>query len=336
MKLRLKKSPQQQTVSRVITAPVARTQVSRTPAPKINRSFSNGDVEVEHTEFLADIRGSTAFQVNAIPVNPGLASSFPWLSRMASMYESYQIKALRYEYRTETSTNAVGSVMGAVDYDASDPPPLYKEQLANYRGYQRSAPWNNFTQKSLPEDLNKRKSYYVRSGALSANQDIKLYDVGNFFLATGLQADNSVIGELYVHYKIKLMTPQLTNPAVGNALSGRWTFSTTAAATANGSDAPLTASGTCLSATPAVITAIAPYDCLVTWVGRGNGPFTLVTTGSTCTIDTPQYASTTGAASLSIYTAQLSFRPGQTFVTTPSVDCTTAGITVGQFNSSVL
>jgi hypothetical protein len=331
-----KKKAPQQSATRVINAPVAKTQVSRTPAPRINRSFPNGDVEVEHTEFLGDISGSVAFAVNAFAINPGLYTSFPWLYQMAQLYESYRFSKLRFEFRTEAATSSTGSVMGVVDYDPSDPAPTSKVQMATYRGYRRSAPWNNFVQESIAEDLNKRKSYFVRNGAVAANQDIQLFDVGNFFLATERQADTTVVGELYVHYKVRFMTPQLSNPGLGSALSSRYSWQTsqgTSVITISGSKAPLVCTVPGGNPGSLALTANAPYNGLVCWVGRGDGPMSLTTTGTTATFDTLQVGSTTGTAQVTCANVQVSFQPGQMLVLTPTVACTNAGISVGQFDS---
>jgi hypothetical protein len=63
---------------------------------------------------------------------------------------------------------------------------------------------------SLPEDLHKQKTYFVRQGAQPANTDIKLYDVGNFVVATqGVSPASATCGELYVEYDVTLHTPVL-------------------------------------------------------------------------------------------------------------------------------
>jgi len=338
-KMTIKPKIKQQNAARnsvVVSAPVAKTQVTRTPAPKIHRSSMNGDVVVEHEEFLADISGSTAFTNNVFPVNPGLYQSFPWLSQMARLFESYKFESLEYQFKTEAATTAIGSVMAAIDYDASDAPPVSKQQLATYRGYARSSPWNNFNQRSLKEDLSKRKTYYVRTAGLTANQDPQLFDTGLFIISTERQADTSVVGELYVKYRVRLMTPQLSNPALGSALSYRSSFTTTTATTMAGSNAPLTSSGNCSAATPMVLTASAPYNGLVVWVGRGDGPVTFDFSPSTATVQNVQSSTTTGAATLQQWSAQVAFLPGQTLSLACSAACTAAGYQVGQFDVATL
>ena len=206
------------------SAPVATTKIIRTQAPKIDRSTKNGDIVIRHREFVADIPGSVTFSVNTFSVNPGLTLLFPWLSLQAPQYESYRVVKIDFEFQTMSSTATPGTVMAAIDYDPSDPAPTTKTQMAAYRHFVRSAPWQGFVHTSLKVDLNKRSSYFVRTGPLGAGQDVKLYDVGNFYIATVGQTDTTVVGELYVTYEIKLMTPQLGNVGTGTTKSSAITF----------------------------------------------------------------------------------------------------------------
>jgi hypothetical protein len=58
--------------------------------------------------------------------------------------------------------------------------------------------------------LAQQNAYFVRSGALAANNDIKLYDVGNLFACSqNIATGGSTLGEIYVDYVVVLMTPQV-------------------------------------------------------------------------------------------------------------------------------
>lgn len=325
------KSPGQN-LSKMVKAPVAMTRVVRSSGPIIKRSQRNGDVTVTHREYLRDINGSVAYAVNTIAINPGLQVSFPWLSSMAVLFESYVFDKLEFEFQTEAPTSATGTVMAAVDYDAGDPAPISKLQLATYRRYVRSAPWNSFVQSSMAEDIHKRKSYYVRNGTLPANRDIVLYDVGNLYLATERQADTSVVGELYVSYTVRLMTPQLNDPAVGSALSSRYAWVGATVTTNAGSKAPLIPSGD--SASNFTLTATAAYAGLLALTGvAGAGLTGYSTSGSTCLV---QGAQQTATATQITYTAQVNFLPGQVFSAVPNVPQTQGNIQVGQYDTPTI
>lgn len=320
----------------VVRAPVAQSRIKTTPAPRVERSKNNGDIVVCHREFIGDIPGSVDFAVNAFGVNPGLSSTFPWLSQQASQYESYRFRRLNFDFQTMSSTATPGTVMAAVDYDPADSAPVSKTQLAAYRKFVRSAPWQDFANRSLKEDLTKRKSYFVRRGTLTAGQDIQLYDTGNLFLATQGQADAAAVGELYVEYEVELMTPQLGNIATGNSLSSSitWASSVSPGVLAIGSNAPLVPSN---GTTTFDLTATAPYNGLVNvrLVSSSAAETGATTAGSTCTIE--QYFDGMDNTTTVIASFQVAFLPGQILKIKPVVGTIVSDVTmVGQFNTPML
>jgi len=179
-------------------------------APMIQQSRDS--CRVVHREFIANVTGTTAFAIaagNTFAVNPGLAASFPWLSGIAQNWEAYRFRKLRLCYYTRTGSNVPGSVIMAHDPDASDAAPVSEQIMTTYKAVEEDAPWKDICldvpQVNLHE-MNVRK--FVRSTALSANQDIKLYDAGSFFVGT---VDGTAVswGKLWVKYDIDLYTPQL-------------------------------------------------------------------------------------------------------------------------------
>lgn len=165
---------------------------------------------ITHKEYIADITGSSDFFTSSFSLNPGIAAVFPWLSNIAVNYESYVFKRLEFMFETSVATTTPGTVMLAVDYDATDAAPLTKQALMSYAQAQRSSPWQACSYNCRSGDLTKfAKERYVRSGDTTG--DIKTYDVGNLFLSTqGTPA--TVLGELYVAYTIELRTPQTHTP----------------------------------------------------------------------------------------------------------------------------
>lgn len=320
----------------IVRAPVAQSRIKTTPAPRVERSKNNGDVVIRHREFIGDIPGSVAFAVNTYPVNPGLSSTFPWLSQQASQYESYRFLRLNFEFQTMSSTATPGTVMAAVDYDPADSAPVSKTQLAAYRKFVRSAPWQDFGNHSLKEDLSKRKSYFIRRGTLTANQDVQLYDTGNLFLATQGQADNSAVGELYVDYEVQLMTPQLGDIATGSSLSSQFTWASAVSpgVISIGSNAPLIPSN---GGTTFDITATAPYNGLVNvrLVSTSGAETGATTAGSTCTIE--QYFDGMDSTTTVLASFQVAFLPGQVLKIKPVVGTIVSDVTmIGQFNTPML
>jgi hypothetical protein len=202
-----------------LSAPTGRGLVNRSGKPRVNYS-NNGDVIISNKALLMDVSGSTPFSVFPLAINPGLPSFELWLSKIAANYESYKFLSLEFFYEPEAATSATGSIILAIDYDAGDSAPTTKAQICSYRSTVRCAPWTPCVHRSLHEDLNKRCSYFVRAGGIPPGKDINLYDVGNLYIGTVGQGGTIVIGEIWVRYTIKLMTPRSLSAGGGNAVWG--------------------------------------------------------------------------------------------------------------------
>ena len=313
--------------------PVATSNRRVTGKPDIVH-LPNGDCVIEHSEFFADLNGTAAFTALQFAVNPGVSGTFPWLSQIAQNYESYVFDKLEFEYQNAVGSTAIGTVMLAVDYDASDPPPVDKIQLASYQDFVREAPWVPFIQKNRPQNLRKRSSFFVRVGALSPNQDIKLYDTGNLVVATQGMAGATPVGELYTKYRVKFMTPQLQNPAIGTSKSSRVSAlgALVAPVASAASNAPLIYGG---NGTTLTSTATQAYSALVSiTISSGATPPVLDTSASTCTIELPN-SSVTGNSLTGFL--QVSFLTGQVLsIGNSAANPANIVLQFGQFNTAGL
>lgn len=300
--------------SQNVNAPVARTQVRVVNNPKV-RNGPAGDVTVTHREYINEIAGSVAFAVNTFSVNPGLPGVFPWLSGIAQRYESYRFNSLKFCFETEAATSATGSLVMAIDYDADDPAPDSKTQAMSYRSSVRSAPWAACCLTSKKEDLSKRASYYVRGGALNANEDQKLYDTGNLYVCTQSQAGTTVIGELYVEYQVHLMTPQIGSPSLGSAVYGwfQGLSNSAPAATVILSNLPATIVSTGTTTSSTTFTFSQPWQGFVTITSTGTGITGATGTTGTCTA-TEQSDQVNGTNTVGVWLYIIKANIGQTFI----------------------
>lgn len=169
-------------------------------------------IRVRHREFISTVTSSVAFAIsNAVALNPGLSQSFPWLSQVAQAWEEYSFNSLTFEYVTRASTATTGSVILTPDYDASDSPPVSEQIACSYDGAQEDASWKDQFCNLPSGRLNSADKFrYVRTGPLSANQDIKLYDAGNFFVCCTEFASAAPVGKLWVEYDVTLKIPALS------------------------------------------------------------------------------------------------------------------------------
>jgi hypothetical protein len=192
-------------------------QINRVPLVR-QRSSNRNRAYYHEDEFIQDVKGSVAFSVGAnLAINPGQVATFPWLSQIASRYEKYSFKRLRFYYKpmvTQYTANYnTGKVMMNCDYDASDPAPSSKQQVEDSDPHVDGMPYQSFSFVLNPKEMNGMTSdaHYVRTGGLPGGTDIKTYDVGNLFVSTVGQADTGSIGELRVEYDVELSVPILDN-----------------------------------------------------------------------------------------------------------------------------
>jgi len=169
---------------------------------------------VVEDEFIAAVTVANQPNFNAVkfPVNIGQSGTFPWGNTVAKNYQKYQFETLEFYYKREVSefaTNGqVGKVMMFFNPDAADPDPTTKQQVEDSECHADAMPSENFRLVVPPRMLKRMNdAFYIRSGAQPANTDIKTYDVGNFYICTQGIVNNVEIGELHVHYRVRLSIP---------------------------------------------------------------------------------------------------------------------------------
>lgn len=195
-------------------------------------------MRVVHTEPLGPVTStSAAFTTFTWPVQPGMSESFPWLSTMASLYETYTINRLVYRFENAVGTTTAGFMTMAVDLDPLDPAPTSMQEVGQYR---ESVGGPVFIPHAMPVNaslMNQTPGLHTRQGNVSSS-DLKTYDAGNFYICLeGVNA--ALIGYLYIDYDVTLHTPQPAVPMAGKlynttGLNADALFGTAAAATITG------------------------------------------------------------------------------------------------------
>lgn len=205
--------------------------------PEIVNSVQNNGVIIRHREYIKDIFASEAFELASFDLNPGITTTFPWLSGVASAYEQYSFRGLIFEIKSLSSdavlstaaSSALGSVMMATSYNVLDPNFATKSQMLNYEFANSAKPSLDFIHPvECAPHLTSVDTMYIRTGSLPPEADQRLYDLGNFQVATvGMQASTGIVGELWATYEIFLTKPKFGN--IGKAtqdvfqLNGSWT-----------------------------------------------------------------------------------------------------------------
>lgn len=189
--------------------------------PQVTNAFKHDGsaVVVRHQEPLGDIITSSnagEFKLQNFFIQPGLATSFPWLASMAQNFQQYRILGMLFEFRSMAAdaisgTNiALGTVTMATNYNSSQPNYVSKKDMQNSEYATSTKPsLSVFHPIECSPEVSAEEVLYIRNGAVPEADDQRLYDWGNFQIATsGFQGTNVTIGELWVTYEVALIKPK--------------------------------------------------------------------------------------------------------------------------------
>ena len=181
-----------------------------------------GNMCVAYEEFVGTIYGGDAshlnFNIQTLPLNPGMEQTFPWLSQVAQNYEEYTLRSCMFTFKSRVSDFAanngqVGEIIFATQYNAEDDPFTQKSDMLRYA----LSGLSKVTQDQLhgvecdPAKLSMAVGKYVRAGPPPSGADKKTYDHGTLNVAVcGIPAAfaNQALGELYVSYVVELRKPK--------------------------------------------------------------------------------------------------------------------------------
>lgn len=186
--------------------------------PMIQNSMNGGGIIVRHREYIGDLQSSIVFTNRNFPLNPGLTSTFPWLAQIANAFEQYRFRGLIFEFKSLSADALIsaaqnigqGTVIMATQYNALSPGFSSKIEMENYEFANSAKPSISFmhpVECAMYQTPN--TPLYVRSGAIPAGADERLYDLGNFCVATqGLPSPSGTIGELWCTFEIEFFKPK--------------------------------------------------------------------------------------------------------------------------------
>lgn len=206
----------------------------------INEDSLTGDVYITQTEFIQNIgcsasgAGASPFQIVSFPINPGLSLTFPFLSQIAQNFTLYEFEGLMFKFNptsgeNNATSNSLGKVIMATNYDPNANPFLNSVQMENYDYANAAKPSQTIVHGV--ETANKQQfgnMQYVRTGATS--RDKVFTDIGTFYVATEgvpfAAAGSQILGELWVTYRVKLSRANLYGSLLGSNIAADY-FTTT-------------------------------------------------------------------------------------------------------------
>lgn len=188
--------------SAIVAAPVAYAEKQSFP---LRQQRSR---RIQNSEFVAVITGNTIFDATQkFTINPGLSSSFPWLSVMAAQWQQYRFHKLHYRFITRSATSSAGSIILSPDYNPRENPPTTETMASNTQDSVEDVVWKSLICKLDPESmfpLGPRKQ--IRTTQVAGETSI--YDAGRLFCCVTGEASTAEIGRLWVDYDVEFFVPQ--------------------------------------------------------------------------------------------------------------------------------
>lgn len=193
-------------------APLAKTTtINGARTPKMTYA-SDGSCRITHGEYIRDVYSRTSGVAEPLLVNPQSSAAFTWLSAIATRFEMYRFKQLKFTFKTSSSTTQDGFVILGFDFDAYDEAPT-KASMLQWKYSAKTSCWNN---QSLDVSADTRIATwrYCNYLNLGSQGDSRLDYLGNFFLLCNTAVDNVYVGELFVDYTIEFRQPSYKLPPI--------------------------------------------------------------------------------------------------------------------------
>nr|WRQ65276.1 structural protein [Tolivirales sp.] len=196
---------------------------SDSPKRAFTLGTNGSSLVIEHSEYVGPVVSSDtigAFTQKTYPMDPTNPSSFPWLSSLAVNFEQYEVLGLVYRLETASgaaisgSDSALGTWISTFQYDPTNEPYTNKQQmLQSYGSVSSVVCKSQLMGVECAKDSLVFDKLYCRES--DASTETRFYSKGNFVVASqGLKAASQVVGDLWVHYKIKFINPK--TPTLAN------------------------------------------------------------------------------------------------------------------------
>lgn len=185
------------------------------------------ETRVMHREYLGDIISSPtsgAFQNTLYRINPGVVTSFPWLSVIAQNFDQWRPNGIVVCFKSTSSiyngsSQALGTVIIASDYDLTDAPYSSKIEMENSE-FAVSAKSSDNILHPIECAIGERQVKILKCrGVSNPSDNLQWYDLCNLQVATqGITGSSVNLGELWITYDISFFKEQLYGNLFGNSI----------------------------------------------------------------------------------------------------------------------
>jgi hypothetical protein len=163
----------------------------------------------EGEELISTVSGSTGYATTQFNINPANATTFPWLSKIAQLFERYEFEALSFHFGHDVSGFATQGQTGLVYlsalYDAASAAPTSVTQIEATDPFVPCMPNENSCCRLDKKSMHpSNEPKYCLQGNPPGGTDIKTYNAGSLFVSTSGMANTTEIGKLRVKYRVRL------------------------------------------------------------------------------------------------------------------------------------
>lgn len=193
----------------------------------VSSGTEDGTIKISHREYLTDLYGihyengiaETPMQKYIYQLNPGLETTFPWLSQLAQNFEEYELEQCIFSFRStlqevSSANGQVGTIVMATQYNPDTPDFRDKNEMMMYSHANSAKATDDIMHGVECDDakLSGTEEKYIRAGPLDTGSQLKDYDHGKFTVSvnnTPEAFNDQSIGELWVSYTVCLRKPKL-------------------------------------------------------------------------------------------------------------------------------
>jgi hypothetical protein len=206
----------------VAAAPMAISKTIR----NATASFSSGaqGITVCHREFFLQLQVTATDEVNGWTIQPTWDTIFPWLTGIARSFERYEFLELEFEYVPRVPTTTTGEIVLVVDPDPEDQVPTSdmggKTVLLSHRIAATASVWSPLKVRVPTDCLRERGYLFTAHPTAPAIPEPRTTHLGLLNIGTFGCAANTVLGAMYVSYKIRFTLPQLPVPETASGPLG--------------------------------------------------------------------------------------------------------------------
>lgn len=193
------------------SAPVSKGTTNKgSRNPKLTYT-SDGGCCISHMEYVTDAMSTANSAATATICNAQSPDMFTWLSAIATRFEMYRFKTLKFHFKTSAPTTLGGYAILAFDFDVYDGSPT-KASMLTWKYCQKSSVWQNITLDVSPDSRMSTWRYCQTGG--SPTGDMRLDDLGSLQVLINCDDAIKYVGEIYVEYTCEFRQPSYKLPPV--------------------------------------------------------------------------------------------------------------------------